>query len=413
MIIEKKVIQYKRARWKLKNGKYYTEKMPAEHKGTSFGPGLRQHIVYQQSANRVTQGKIYQELQDKGFDVSVGQINAILAEAANNLYNEKEAILEAAIKTKKPFASDDTGGRHNGKNCISTVIRNDFFTYFKTTDSKSRINFLNLLKCNKGYYIINNQALAYAEIQGLGKEATEWLTKKIGMQFEDYEKFKQFVHADILAAHARKTIIEAGTLAGCIDNGLSPEQILLTDGAGQFKILKHALCWIHAERAIKKLISIDDDEKKSIDFIRGLIWDYYDQLKEYKKNPSEEQKNYLSKKFDTIFSTLTHGYQLAPILAKFLKQKKELLLVLEHPDIPLHNNGSEQDIRDYVIRRKISGGTRSSAGRDARDTFTSLSKTCLKNGISFWNFLNDRIRKINDISQLSDVVLQRTLGPSP
>ena len=76
------------------------------------------------------------------------------------------------------------------------------------------------------------------------------------------------------------------------------------------------------------------------------------------------------------------------------RNKRVLLLVLERPDLPLHNNLSEGDIREYVKRRKISGGTRSEEGRRSRDTFASLKKTCRKLGVSFWSFLNDTKARI-------------------
>jgi len=66
-------------------------------------------------------------------------------------------------------------------------------------------------------------------------------------------------------------------------------------------------------------------------------------------------------------------------------------MVLERPEIPLHNNESERDIREYVKRRKISGSSRSDDGRRCRDTFISLKKTCRKLGVSFWRYLQDRI----------------------
>ena len=78
-------------------------------------------------------------------------------------------------------------------------------------------------------------------------------------------------------------------------------------------------------------------------------------------------------------------------------QARELALfgarvtVLDRPDIPLHTNGSENDIRCQAIRRKISGGTRSDAGRDCRDAFLSLMKTCAKHSISFWDYLANRL----------------------
>ena len=89
------------------------------------------------------------------------------------------------------------------------------------------------------------------------------------------------------------------------------------------------------------------------------------------------------------------------------KNKAELLLALARPDLPLHNNLSEGDIREYVKRRKISGGTRSEAGRRGRDTFASLKKTCRKLNVSFWEYVNDRVRDRNQIPQLPSLIAAR------
>ena len=73
-------------------------------------------------------------------------------------------------------------------------------------------------------------------------------------------------------------------------------------------------------------------------------------------------------------------------------RKPELLRVLDRPEIPPHTNGSENDIRACVTKRKISGGTQSEAGRDCRDAFLGLAKTCAKLGVSFWDYLGHRLR---------------------
>ena len=108
--------------------------------------------------------------------------------------------------------------------------------------------------------------------------------------------------------------------------------------------------------------------------------------------------------FDELCKTKTSFATLNQALKRLAHNKKELLLVLERPDIPLHNNLSECDIREYVIKRKISGGTRSENGRRCRDTFTSLKKTCKKQGIAFWDFLLDRLGRENRIPYLPDLL---------
>src|SRR5262249_57147252 len=93
----------------------------------------------------------------------------------------------------------------------------------------------------------------------------------------------------------------------------------------------------------------------------------------------------------------------------------DLLRVLEHPEVPLHNNGLESDIREYVKRRKISGGTRSEAGRRCRDTFASLKKTCRKLGLRFWDYLQDRVRGLGQIPRLAELIRRKarqTIAPN-
>ncbi len=102
-------------------------------------------------------------------------------------------------------------------------------------------------------------------------------------------------------------------------------------------------------------------------------------------------KSRLAHRFDAIFSTETGFVTLDRLLARLRAQKDDLLAVLRRPEIPLHTNGSENDIRCQVTRRKISAGTRSDAGRDARDAFLGLMKTCAKQAISFWHYLGDRL----------------------
>lgn len=125
--------------------------------------------------------------------------------------------------------------------------------------------------------------------------------------------------------------------------------------------------------------------------MREQIWRLYQDLKDYKSSPCKQTKKALECRFDEIFSQRTCFQTLNLALQRIHKNKKELLLVLERPEIPLHNNLSENDIRDYVKKRKISATTRSDDGQKTRDTMLSLKKTCRKLGISFWHYLIDRL----------------------
>ena len=204
---------------------------------------------------------------------------------------------------------------------------------------------------------------------------------------------------------------ERALLGSILDHGVSKHLVILSDDAVQFNVLLHALCWIHANRAIDKIIPFSDQAEKDLDTVKDQVWQLYEGLKAYKQNPKPAHKKRLDAMFDKIFTQTTASASLNLALRRIYNNKSELLLVLKRPDIPLHNNNSENALREYVKKRKISGGTRSNAGRKCRDTFTSLKKTCRKLGISFWQYLKDRIENVDLIPDLPELVHQQILNP--
>jgi hypothetical protein len=159
------------------------------------------------------------------------------------------------------------------------------------------------------------------------------------------------------------------------------------------------------------LIPPNEEKRKTLEDTRKQIWDFYHDLKAYKISPSETKKAQMEVEFEEIFTQKTDYQMLNLALNRLYENKAELLLVLERPEIPLHNNLSENDIREYVKRRKVSGSTRSELGRRCRDTFTSLKKTCRKLGVSFWEYLLDRCSKTHNIPPLQDIILQNANAP--
>jgi hypothetical protein len=204
---------------------------------------------------------------------------------------------------------------------------------------------------------------------------------------------------------------EAVLIGSIIEHGISKDLVIVSDDAGQFNVLLHALCWIHANRAIDKIVACTAPAKKDLEAVKDQIWHFYEGLKAYKKNPNAADKIDLGNRFDEIFTQSTASATLNLALKRIYNNKSELLLVLERPDIPLHNNGAENAIREHVKKRKISGGTRSETGRRCRDTFTSLKKTCRKLGVSFWRYLKDRIENIGRIPDLPELIRQQALRP--
>lgn len=386
--------------------------MPNLIKG-HFGNNIKREIIYQNTVNNVPQKKIKQELEDKGIKISGGQINKIIINESEQISQEYEDIRTAGITSAKELRVDDTGSRHNGKNGACLVIQNDHFTHFTSSNSKSRMQFLKVLRGKNTNYVINSFSLDYIN-QYNPTESQKGCFKKLeNINFQDRETFKQALdNVGISPLTCGKNLLlhveEAGILGYAFNTGLPKNVIILSDGAQQYKILTHAACWIHAERSIKRLIPVDETDANEIKKICDEIWIYYELLKNYKKNPENDQKIILCKQFDKIFSQTVTSIQLAAALKKFRTNKDDLLRVLDYPFIDLHNNSSEQAIRPMVIKKKVSGQTRSDAGRNARDVFISVIKTCRKHGISAFEYLDDRISETKKIPYLPDLIIQKS-----
>jgi len=197
---------------------------------------------------------------------------------------------------------------------------------------------------------------------------------------------------------------EGALLGSALSQEVPADLVILSDDAGQFNILQHALCWVHAERTLAKLLPMSEAQREAVEIGREQLWDLYQALKAYQQAPCPQQKGQLEARFEEIFTTKTCFQSLNLALQRLHQNKAELLRVLERPEVPLHNNGSEREIREYVKKRKISASTRSEAGRKARDTFMRLKKTCRKLGLSFWHYLYDRLTGAQQILPLPQLI---------
>jgi len=305
-------------------------------------------------------------------------------------------VLRAGLSSAAWITVDDTGARHQAKNGFCTQIGNAHFTWFGTTFSKNRANFLNLLRAGHGDYVINAEALAYMRQRNLAAHVITRLADHRDRQFSDQNAWtahlKKLGLTDLKVNPDPVEIATEGALWGSVKaHGLLPNTVIVSDDAGQFNVGEHGLCWVHAERLVHKLDAFTDANRKAQRDIRGLIWRFYSDLKAYRLAPSKKRKASLMARFDRIFTRQTGFVALDRLLKRLHANKVELLKVLERPEIPLHTNGSESDIRSHVTKRKVSGGTRSDIGRDCRDGFLGLAKTCKKLGIVFWDYLGSRL----------------------
>jgi hypothetical protein len=335
-----------------------------------------------------------------------------LSRYPDRYHQEKDRILSVGLQVSSYINVDDTGARHQGKNGYCTHIGNEYFSWFESTESKSRINFLKLLRAGHSDFAINMDAICYMQSNKLPQKALGPIIEHRDMIFANDGQWNDFLSENGIVNDRHVQIATEGVLIGSIiEHGISESLVVVSDDAGQFNVLLHALCWIHANRAIDKIIAYTDQAQKDLESVKDQIWQLYDGLKQYKEKPKAAEKKRLEKFFDDIFTQKTASATLNAALGQIYSNKSELLLVLERPDIPLHNNGAENAIREYVKKRKISGSTRSENGRRCRDTFTSLKKTCRKLGVSFWQYLKDRIENTGLIPDLSNLIRQQVLSP--
>jgi hypothetical protein len=359
-------------------------------------------------------------LQAIGIIISERHLLRLLIAGQDSFLDEARDVLRAGLISAAWITVDDTGARHKAANGYCTQIGNAHFAWFGTTKSKSRGNFLELLRAGHGDYVINAEALAYMRQRGLAGPVIARLAEHPDRFFPDRAAWIALLERLGIAAlkslppHRRgpdpATIATEGALWGSIKaHGFLPNTVIVSDDAGQFNVGQHALCWIHAERLVHKLDTFTDEQRAAQSRIRAPIWQFYRSLKAYRQHPTAPRKAVLSARFDRIFTHKTGFVTLDRLLARLHANKAELLMVLERPEIPLHTNTSENDVRCQVTKRKISGGTRSDLGRDCRDAFLGLVKTCAKQGITFWDYIGSRLQVPDhwDIPYLPQLIRHR------
>jgi len=401
LVIKAHTIRYRLECWQSPEGKLLTGQLPNALQGHHFDPVLRGYILYQHHHCQVTQPLLREQLKEWGIEISVGQIDAVLSTGTEPFHTEKDELLTVGLEVSRSITVDDSGARHQGRNGYVTQIGNELFAWFGSTQSKSRINFLECLHAGVLAYQISEAALTYMHEQGLSEAIRQRLRQPMPTEIGTRETWR--LHLDALEINDERHVriaTEGALLGGLLEKGFNPELAIISDGAGQFAILLHGLCWIHAERLIHKLIPMNDLQRDAVATVRDQIWSLYADLKAYKLQPDATRIAEFESRFTAIFTQRTAYATLDQTLKRLHRHKDELLLVLRRPDIPLHTNGSETDIRDFVKKRKVSGGTRSDAGRQCRDTFASLKKTCRKLGVSFWQYLIDRVSHLNVIPPL-------------
>ena len=382
-----------------------------------FGPCTKTLVCTLKYSGNMSQPKIEEFLANCGISISQSTISRILTNDEIGFGKEKEDIFLAALASTPYHQVDDTTVRVNGENHYSQIFCNPFYTAFFTVPHKDRLTILDILLCGKERtYLFNSNAFdmlsefkisqkiidQVMELKKDGEMSEEEMQEMLGILYPKRKKGK----------NNKKRIMEAGAIAAYHQQIDIPViDILLSDDAPQFKKLTaaQALCWIHDGRHYNRLNPIVQLNVEILDKFKTSFWDFYGELLKYKVNPTLEKADILSAEFDRIFSTKTGYEDLDDRIGKTWNKKEALLLVLKHPELPLHNNAAELAARVEKRRQDVSLQTKSKKGTDAKDAFLTVVETAKKLGVNIYDYISDRISKKFNMPSLAELIAQNLL----
>jgi hypothetical protein len=390
-------------------GKTYLAQLPLGYEG-EFGPGLKTLALKLYFDSNITQPTIRDLLQDAKIKISAGQLSHFLIKNHDVFHKEKDDLYEAGLRSSPWQHIDETTTRVNARNYYCQILCNPLYTAYFTTENKSRLTVIDVLtNFRERTFLLNTEAFTYIDIFKLTAPVIQQLrsfpqNKQLGQ-----EEFFSLLDKDLphLGDQQRNHVIDAAAIAAYHDQMEFPVvSLLICDDAPQFKLITQqlALCWVHDGRLYKKLDPYLPYNQKLLDSFLEKYWDFYRQLLQYRVNPTPQEHFRLDNMFDTLFSTETGYYALDQRILKTKAKKHSMLIVLDHPEIPLHNNPAELGARKRVRKRVVSFGTRTNDGTKAWDTFMTLSATAKKLGVNFYLYLYDRISKSFQMTSLADLI---------
>lgn len=392
--------------------KTYLAELPRGYEG-QFGPGIKALTLAFYYGIGTSEPKIQEFFENVGIQISAGEISNLLIKKQESFHAEKDAVYEAGLHSSPWQQTDDTLTRVNGQNQHCQVVCNPMYTSYHTRTSKNRLSVLDVLRNGrKRLFRLNEEAISYLGSIPWSKKA--WKTIQGWQSEQDWEEaaFVERLEEGLpkLSKQQRKLLLDAAAVAAYHAQKNEPViQALVCDDAPQFNWLGKAmmLCWVHEGRHYKKLMPVIPLHRKILDDFLKQFWAYYHQLLEYRRQPAVEDHLRLEKEFDDLCSIHTGYEALDERIIKTKAKKDSLLLVLSHPELPLHNNASELGVRQRVRKRDVSFGPRTEDGAKAWDTFGTLAETTKKLNVSFYRYLQDRISGLHQIPPLADLVIAR------
>ena len=358
----------------------------------------------------MTEPKILEFLENVGIQISKGTLSNLLVKGHADFHAEKEAVYSAGLASSSYQHIDDTPTRVDGQNQNCHVVCNPLYTVYVTQPGKDRLTVLDVLRQGrKREYLLNTEALAYLVGMPFSKATwgilEDWRSETV--MAEETFLHELDMRLPILNKQHRGAVLSAAAVAAYhAERGVSIVQTLVCDDAPQFKWLTHwlALCWVHEGRHYKKLEPVVALHQNLLKDFLTRFWAYYDQLLAYRQRPTAQEALRLEAEFDTLFGAPSEYAELDKRMAATRAHKDALLLVLQFPELPLHNNPAELGARRRVRKRNVSFGPRTEDGKQAWDTFMTLAATTKKLNVSFYEYVRDRILKKKFIPPLSELI---------
>lgn len=406
------VLFRKRKYYSPSENKAYLAELPPGYEG-QFGPGIKSLAIVMHFGMQTTEPKILEFFGHFGIQISSGQLSNILIKDKETFHAEKDTVYEAGLRSSPWQHIDETSARVNGQNQHCHIVCNPLYSAYFTTEKKDRLTVIDVLSnANERHFLLNDEAFELLPSLRVSGRVIDQLSALPQQQALSESEFTGLLnqHLPDLGSQQRKRILDTAAIAAYhAQTGFPVAKLLIADDAPQFKLVTDelSLCWIHEGRHYKKLIPHVAYHRQLLDDFRKRYWDFYDQLLVYREHPSWEDRTRLSGEFDELFATVTGYDALDERIAKTKAKKGALLMVLEHPEIPLHNNPAELAARKQVRRRKISFGTRSEDGTKAWDTFATLHATAKKLGVSFFEYIQDRVSAAYSMPSLAGLISTR------
>jgi len=368
--------------------KYYS---PSEHKSYlaalppgyagEFGPGIKSLVIVLYHAVQTSEPKILELLRSVGVQMSEGELSHLLIKGHEDFHAEKDAVYAAGLRSTPWQHLDETSTRVNGQNQHCHIIGNPLYTAYFTTEAKDRQSVIDVLRNGRARkFVLNAEAMDYLNQVNLSAAVRRELTHLVQDQPLDEATLQALLdgHLPDLGPQQRKWILDATAVAAYqMEIDFPVVDLLVCDDAPQFKGVTRqlALCWVHEGRHYKKLTPYVAQHRQVLEEFLASFWAYYDELLRYRQAPTRKEREQLAAQFDALFSTQTGYDALDDRIAKTQAKKDYLLMVLEHPEIPLHNNSVELEARRRVRKRDVSFGPRTEDGRRTWDTFQTLVAT--------------------------------------